>query len=150
MKLTRRSAILISAAGFAALVKPALATTPRIFADKGIAIHGYDTVAYFTEGKPVKGSSEFSTQWQGATWLFSSAANRDLFKANPEKYAPQFGGYCAYALAKGSIASTVPEAWTIYQGKLYLNYSLRVRELWKKDIPGNIAKAESYWLDILK
>jgi len=147
MKITRRSAILISLAG---LVTPAFAATPQVFANKGIAINGYDSVAYFTESKPVKGSSTFTTDWHGATWLFSTAANRDLFKSNPEKYAPQFGGYCAYALSKGSIAPTVPEAWTVYQGKLYLNFSLRARELWKQDIPGNIAKAKGHWPGILE
>ncbi len=85
-----------------------------------LAIHGYDTVAYFTEGKPMKGTNEFEEVWEDSRWQFASATNRELFKANPERYAPQFGGYCAGGLAVGEIADGDPKLFTIVDGKLYL------------------------------
>lgn len=97
-----------------------------------IAIHGYDTVAYFTEGKPTKGKEEFEVVWSDARWRFASATNRDLFQANPVRYAPQYGGYCAGGLAAGEYADTDPEAWTIVDGKLYLNKTKELREAWRK------------------
>ena len=127
------------------LAGAALAQKAEVFADGGAAIRGYDPVAYFTEGKPVKGKAEFTHQWKGATWRFASAANRDAFAAAPERYAPQYGGYCAYGVANGYTISTVPEAWSIVEGKLYLNYSLGVRADWLKDIPGHIRKADANW-----
>jgi len=114
-----------------------------------IAINGTDTVAYFTEGKAIDGSPEFTYQWNDANWQFSTAKNRDTFAANPKKYAPQFGGYCAWAVSQGYTASTIPEAWTIVDGKLYLNYSRTVRSQWSEDIPGNITKAEQNWPRVL-
>lgn len=116
----------------------------------GVAIKGYDPVAYFTEGKPAKGSSDFSYEWNGAEWRFASAANRDLFKADPVKYAPQYGGYCAWAVSRGYTAGIDPEAWKIVNNRLYLNYSVKVQAQWSEDIPGNIAKAEENWPKILK
>jgi len=114
---------------------PALAGKPEIFtglvAGKGAA--GYDTVAYFTMGKPVKGSPDFATEWKGATWQFSSAENLEKFKANPAAFAPQYGGYCAYGVAKGSLVKGEPEQWKIVDGKLYLNYSAGVQKTWAKD-----------------
>jgi len=117
----------------------------EIFAQKNIAIKGADTVAYFTEGKLVRGSAEFTHQWKGATWQFASAKNKNLFVANPEKYAPQYGGYCAYAVSRGYTASIVPEAWTIFDNKLYLNYSKSVQAQGERDIPGNINKGDANW-----
>ncbi len=110
-----------------------------------VAIEGTDPVAYFTEKKAVEGSSEYSHPWKGAQWRFKNAANRDAFAAAPEKYAPQFGGYCAWAVSQGYTAGIDPEAWTVHKGKLYLNYSKGVQADWAKDIPGNIAKAENNW-----
>jgi YHS domain-containing protein len=131
---------------------PALAAKPEIFtglvAGKGAA--GYDVVAYFKQGKPVKGSSEFATEWKGATWEFSSAENLEMFKASPEAYAPQYGGHCAYGVAKGSLVKGEPEQWKIVEGKLYLNYSAGVQKTWAKDIAGNISKADGNWPDLLK
>ncbi|MEM6677248.1 MAG: YHS domain-containing (seleno)protein [Pseudomonadota bacterium] len=115
----------------------------------GTAIDGTDPVAYFTEGRPVDGSSEFSHEWNGATWLFSSAENRDLFVADPERYAPQYGGYCAWAVAQGYTASTDPDAWAIVDDKLYLNYNQDVQTRWNKDIPGFIASADGNWPTVL-
>ncbi len=102
-------------------------------------------MAYFTEGKPVKGSAQHTHQWNGATWRFASATNRDTFAASPEKYAPQYGGYCAYGVADGYTVSTVPEAWSVVEGKLYLNYSRGVQDSWRKDTPGYIRKANANW-----
>jgi len=113
------------------------------------AIKGYDTVAYFTESKPVKGKSEFSTEYNKATWLFSSQENLDLFLADPEKYAPQYGGYCAYAVSQGSTASIKPELFTIYKGKLYLNYNDSINDRWSANKDAFIVDADENWLEIL-
>jgi YHS domain-containing protein len=110
-----------------------------------VAIEGTDPVAYFTEGKPVEGSSELEHEWMGATWRFASAENRDLFAADPEKYAPQYGGYCAWAVSQGYTAKIDPEAWTIVDDRLYLNYSKDVRTQWSQDVPGNITKGDANW-----
>ncbi|MDA5093821.1 YHS domain-containing (seleno)protein [Aliiroseovarius sp. KMU-50] len=133
----------------AALIHPAMAANAPVYTEDGIAWDGYDPVAYFTKGAPTAGNADFSLEYMGATVLFSSAETRDMFAENPDKYAPQFGGYCAYAASKGYIAPTVPEAWTVHEDKLYLNFSLRARELWSKDIPGNIAKGNANWPGIL-
>ena len=114
-----------------------------------VAISGADPVGYFDEGRHVKGSEEFAAEWNGATWHFASAANRDAFLADPERYAPQYGGYCAYAVAKGSTASTDPEAWAIVDGKLYLNYSKSIMEKWDADRPGFIRQADRNWPRLL-
>ena len=111
----------------------------------GVAIKGYDTVAYFTEGKPTKGGKSFEAEWNGAIWRFASAANRDTFKADPEKYAPQYGGYCAWAVSQGYTAGIDPDAWKIVDGKLYLNYSQEVKAKWETDIPGFIALANEHY-----
>lgn len=120
-----------------------------VFTTREGAIRGYDPVAYLSEGKPVEGSPNFSHEWNGAQWLFASADNLEMFKEDPERYAPQYGGYCAYAVANGYTAKTEPEAWTIVEDKLYLNYSLGVRKKWSKDIAGNIKKADSNWPGVL-
>jgi len=117
----------------------------EVFIKSNAAIQGYDPVAYFEESKPVKGKSELSYSWKQATWHFASKQNLDDFKSNPEKYAPQFGGYCAYGMAEGHKALTSPDAWTILDAKLYLNYNKDVKELWNKDRPGNIEKAKKNW-----
>ena len=109
------------------------------------AIRGYDPVAYFTENKPLKGSKDFSVEYLGATWLFVSANNRQLFIDDPEKYMPQYGGYCAYAVAKKSSASIKPEYFTIHDGKLYLNFSKSVYKKWLKDKKKYIADADRNW-----
>ncbi len=116
----------------------------------GLAVEGHDVVAYFTEGGTVKGSAEFTHEWRGAKWRFASAAHRDRFAAAPENHAPQFGGYCAWAVSQGYTARIDPAAWKIVDGKLYLNYSLKVKATWEKDIPGNIRKAEANWPGVLE
>jgi hypothetical protein len=117
----------------------------EIFSDSAGAIRGYDPVAYFAEAKPVKGLREFSHQWQGATWRFASAQNRERFAADPRKYAPQYGGYCAYGVANNYAVSIDPAAWRIVDGKLYLNYSKGVQADWNRDVPGYIRKADANW-----
>ena len=131
------------------LLLPVYAAKPPVFATSEGAIRGYDPVAYFTQGKPVKGLNQYTMQWQGATYKFASAANLALFAADAAKYAPQYGGYCAYAVSAGYTASTVPEAWAIVDGKLYLNYSLGVQKKWRQDIPGRIAAANKNWPQVL-
>ncbi len=116
----------------------------------GTAIEGYDVVAYFTDGKPVEGSKDHSVEWKGADWYFASDEHKKMFEADPEKYAPQYGGYCAWAVSQGYTASTVPEAWKIVDDKLYLNYSKGVQSTWEEDIPGNIKLAETNWPGIAK
>jgi YHS domain-containing protein len=111
----------------------------------GVAIHGFDPVAYFTQSQPVKGSPQFSHTWMGATWQFASAGNRDRFAAAPEKYAPQFGGYCAYAVSVGHTANIDPEAWRILDNKLYLNYSKGVQKKWEKDTAKSIEDGNRNW-----
>jgi len=113
------------------------------------AIKGYDTVAYFTENRPVKGKSEFSTEYNEATWLFSSQENLDLFKEAPEKYAPQYGGYCAYAVSQGSTASIRPELFTIHNGKLYLNYNESINNKWSQNKDNFISDADKNWPELL-
>ena len=111
----------------------------------GLAIRGYDPVAYFSDNQAVEGSPSISLHWGGATWQFSSESNRDLFEQDPGKYAPQYGGFCAYAASKGALADADPLAFTVHNGKLYLNFNLQVRDLWDGDRDGNISRADSNW-----
>lgn len=111
----------------------------------GVALDGHDVVAYFTDGGPVKGAAAFTHTWQGTTWRFVSAANRDAFVTEPEKYAPQFGGFCAYGVSRGYAVDIDPEAWSIVDGRLYLNYSKSVQRTWEKDRATYIRKAEANW-----
>ena len=147
--------IVAGSAGFIAAPvlfgSPALAAKPDIFTGlkAGFAVAGYDPVAYFTQNKPVKGDPSIVLKHGGALWLFSSAANRDAFKADPEKYAPQFGGYCAYAVSQGYTAKGEPEVWKIVDGKLYLNFSRGVQKTWQRDIPGHINSANANWPSVL-
>lgn len=148
---TRRAALgLFATAPLAYTLTPhrASAREPEVFQNP-IAINGIDPVAYFTDQKPVKGSGANIVDWNGATWHFATAQNAAKFEANPEAYAPRFGGYCAYAASKGYLAPTIPEAWTIHENVLYLNANLRAQELWRQDIPGNIKKGIANWPGIL-
>ncbi|WP_178030893.1 YHS domain-containing (seleno)protein [Pelagibaculum spongiae] len=113
------------------------------------AVSGYDTVAYFTESKPVKGSKKFSTKYKGTKWQFKNAENLALFKADPAKYAPQYGGYCAWAVAQNDTAKGDPTQWTVHEGKLYLNYDATVQKKWVADKEKFIIKADGYWPKVL-
>ena len=117
----------------------------QVFVKGGNAIQGYDPVAYFIESKPVKGTEQFSYQWNDATWIFANQQNLDSFKLSPEKYAPQYGGYCAYGVSEDHKSPTDPEAWTVVDGKLYLNYNPTVKEYWNKDRAGRIEDANRNW-----
>lgn len=138
------SLVLAAAAGVALAKEPVNQS-----ALGGIAIRGIDPVAYFTDGKPAKGNKKFEVEWNGAKWRFGSAEHRDLFKADPEKYAPQYGGYCAWAVSQGYTASIDPQAWRIVDGKLYLNYSLEVQATWETDILGFIRLADGNYPGIV-
>ncbi|ELS02138.1 hypothetical protein Xen7305DRAFT_00018490 [Xenococcus sp. PCC 7305] len=124
-------------------------SSTTFYEEEGIAIRGADPVAYFTEGKAVIGDKNFSHQWGNTTWLFKNSQNRDLFAQNPEQYAPQYGGFCAWAVSQNYTAPIDPEAWKIVEGKLYLNYNKGVQRRWAKDIPGNIQKGDQNWPGIL-
>ena len=113
------------------------------------AVSGYDTVAYFTESKAIKGSKKYKAEYQGAEWRFSSQENLDLFLSEPEKYAPQYGGYCAFGLAMGHAVSSDPEAWKVVDGKLYMNYSKKVKVRWEESIPEFIDDANGNYAEVI-
>ncbi len=152
-QFTRRHLFAFCAAPLvaAAFIKgpKALAGQPPVFVKGGFAVGGTDVVRYFTDAKPVAGSVAFSAQQDGATWLFSSAETRDAFVADPQAFLPAYGGYCAFAVSRGYTAPTRPEAWTIYDNRLYLNANLRVRARWLQDIPGHIASGNDNWPAVL-
>ena len=126
------------------------ATKPAVNTSRGdLALRGYDAVAYHTDGKPVSGSTTFEYRWNNAVWRFASAEHRDQFMKEPERYAPQFGGYCAYAVSQGHTADGDPNAWRGVDGRLYLIYSAQVKKLWEQDVPGNIAKGQQNWPAVL-
>lgn len=125
----------------AAIAAPAIET--GLFNNK--AIYGYDTVAYFTLGKAVKGDEAFTTQWRGADWYFSNQQHLDLFLSDPEKYAPQYGGYCAYAMSDGRLVGIDEDAFTILDGKLYLNYSKSVMKEWNANAAEYIEQADALY-----
>jgi len=155
---SRRSRLARETALTAFIVGAALAAIPAAAAEKdpvftsrgNLAIRGYDPVAYFTEGKAVKGDKDLTLGWQGADWRFASAANRDLFSEEPEKYAPQYGGYCAWAVSRSYTAPTDPDAFTLVDGKLYLNYNKRVMRQWLEDRDANIELADQNWPAVLE
>ncbi len=141
-------AIVVIAAG---LSSPAAARDPVSTGTfSSLAVSGYDPVAYFRQGRPVEGRSDLEYEWNGATWRFASADNLAAFKADPEKFAPQYGGYCAWAVSQGYTAKSDPAAWRIVDDKLYLNYSKDIQARWEQDIPGNIAKADANWPGVLE
>ncbi len=122
---------------------------PLIFqGEEQVAIRGYDPVAYFVAGEPVKGDAAFSAEHLDATWHFASAENRDLFVADPERYVPAYGGWCAYGMAMGGKVPIDPSAWKIVDGTLYLNVNQKVQGWWEDDIPGFIAKADNNWTTV--
>ncbi len=140
------AAIALAVAAFA----PAFAEDP-VYTGRfsNLAVDGYDPVAYFTTGEPVKGDKDFSTDYNGAEWRFSSAGNLAAFTAAPEKYAPQYGGYCAWAVSQNYTARGNPMNWTIVDDKLYLNYNDEIQDRWEADIPGFIAKGDANWPGVL-
>lgn len=131
--------------GAAMAAKPPVYTAPF----SQVAAGGYDVVAYFTAGRPVKGDPAFATDWRGVRWQFSSAANLAKFKASPAAYAPQYGGYCAWAVAHGYTAKGDPTQWRIVGGKLYLNYNADIQSQWVRDIPGYVRQGDANWPGVL-
>jgi YHS domain-containing protein len=132
------------------LALAASAEAGEFFEKEGVAIRGYDPVAYFTEGRPAKGASQYMAAHKGSTFHFASAANRDAFIANPTRYAPQYGGFCAFGTAGGYKAAIDPAAFTIVEGKLYLNYNSQVQAKWSSDIPGYVKTADAKWPEVMK
>jgi hypothetical protein len=131
------------------LGRPARAAEPMVFQPGGVAIHGIDPVAYLAGQGPVPGNPDIRHDWNGARWHFASEANRAAFATDPARHAPAFGGYCAFAASRGYLAPTIPEAWSIHDGRLFLNASLRARRLWEAELPGVIAAGEANWPAIL-
>ena len=121
------------------------AQAEKVFAPQGIGTGGYDPVSYFAGGAPVRGSEAYTVEHAGVTYRFASAAHRDAFAAEPERYLPQFGCYCAYAAAKGALAPTDPEAFSVVNGKLYFNYSQDIRKRWLSDAGAHIEAADRNW-----
>jgi YHS domain-containing protein len=117
---------------------------------ENLAVKGFDTVAYFTEQEAVPGNPQYSFLWNGAKWYFSSAENMEKFKAAPETYAPQFGGYCSFAVSKGYTADADPQAWKVVDGKLYLNYNQKVKEMWEAEQEKRIKDGEKNWEEFKK
>ncbi|MFD2255249.1 YHS domain-containing (seleno)protein [Luteolibacter algae] len=115
----------------------------------GIALNGYDPVAFFTEKKAVHGNPSISAKHEGATYLFASEADKKAFVAHPEKYVPQFGGYCAYGVAVGAVFPVDIETWQVRDGKLYLNLNPEILKEFNKDFAGNIAKAGENWPKVI-
>ena len=154
MNIKRRAVpLVVATAFFLGMFLPSLAAAKsEIYKNwQGLAINGYDPVAYYKDGKPAKGSSKYELEWKDAKWRFASAENRDIFRANPEDFAPRYGGYCAWAVSQGYTAAVDPKnAWKIVEGKLYLNYNVEIKAKWEKDIPGNIRKADANWPGVLK
>ena len=141
---------LIAVSFTAQAAKPVNTLKNSFFASQtDTAINGYDSVAYFTKNAPVKGLDANTYEWNGAKWKFSTQANLELFKNNPEKYAPQYGGYCAYGVANDNLVKVEPDQFTIYEGKLYLNYDAAVQKDWLKDIPGYNKKADAKFKSLL-
>lgn len=156
MRTRRRTFLSIAAAAMffagTAWAEPAINTLKNsVFGGRGdAAINGYDTVAYFTVGKPARGLDNLVFDWMGAKWKFASQANLDLFKANPEKYAPQYGGYCAFGVTKDALIKVEPEQFTLREGKLYLNYDASIQAQWLKDPAGFIKTADAKFPALLK
>lgn len=138
---------LLALASFCLIASGAMAAD-EVFVADSVAIRGYDPVAYFTVGAPVKGEPQFRHEWNGTAWLFSSRDNLERFKAEPERFAPQFGGFCAFGMSRGYKVGTDPAAFTIHDGKLYLNYNLPVQATWLKDTGAYIDKADANWVTL--
>lgn len=150
MRIKLQLFLLLCVAGLVAgCVEQAREAGATLTTPEGVAIQGYDTVAYFTEGVATPGSPEFAVQYNDAAWWFATAEHQDLFKDNPEAYAPAYGGWCAYGMAEGYAAETDPvNGWTIHEGRLYLNWDARIAKEWNGDRGGFLQKSESNWPEV--
>ena len=149
-----RQFVMLAAIGLAIAIPattPAFAkSAPEVNIEtEGLAVRGYDVTAYFSEGRPIRGIAAHQVSYKGATWRFASAQNLTKFKADPAAYAPQFGGYCAWAVSQGYIASGDPQQWKIVDGKLYLNFNARAKELWEADQVDAILRGHANWPTVL-
>ena len=140
------------AGGFLSVPAPAMAAEDPVYTGflSNVAVGGYDPVSYFSADGPVKGSADYSLTYNGAQWHFATAANRDSFRQDPERYAPQYGGYCAWAVSQGSTAKGDPANWKIVNGKLYLNYNSDIQKRWEQNIPENIQAGNRNWPRVLE
>ncbi len=145
--LSRRQ--ILRAAGAAAVSTPFLGVAAFADAD-ALAVGGYDVVNYFTADAAAKGSAAHVATYAGRSYRFVSADNKAAFEADPDRYAPKYNGHCAWAASRGYLASGDPEAWTVWNDRLYLNYNKQVRTRWREDIPGNVAKADRNWPELSK
>ncbi len=143
---TRRFVLGIVASALALpLADTRRASAEPLNASRGIAVHGYDVVAYFTDGRPMRGTALYTHRWRDSEWRFASAAHRDAFAADPDRYAPQFGGFCAFGVAQGAQVDIDPTAWSIVDGRLYLNYNHSIQRQWMRDTAGLIRQANDNW-----
>jgi len=141
---------LVAAVALCFIARSAEGGVDPVNKDNGVAMHGFDPVAYFVNGEPVKGNKKFAYEWMGAIWYFASMENKRLFEENPEKYSPQFGGYCAWAVSQNYTADGDPNAWKIVDGKLYVNYNKDVQKMWEQGHPGLITKGNRNWPRLIK
>lgn len=142
---------ILAAFSFAAMAPQAsYANSPAIYTSwrDNVAVGGYDVVSFYS-GKPLEGNADYIVAFKGAVWQFSSEANRDLFNNNPDAFIPQYGGYCAWAVAKNKLAKGSPEYWHVEDGKLYLNFNKRIAKRWQRKIPKFIETADARWPEIL-
>ena len=146
-----RSTLVLSLVAGGAIAALGLGNSlPPVHLSRGdLAAGGYDVVAYHTDGRATRGSARFEHRWNGALWRFATERHRGRFVLDPARYAPEFGGYCAYAVSRGYTADGDPEVWRVVDGRLYLNYSARAQRLWEEDVPGNIAKGRRNWPAVL-
>ena len=151
MNISKTLAITAALLAPAALAAPAYADSAPIYTPfhNSVAVGGYDTVSYFS-GKPMKGDKRYTTEYKGAKWYFATQANLDLFSANPKAFAPQYGGYCAWAIAHGKLAKGSPKDWHVEDGKLYLNFNKRIQDQWLADKDQLIVEADARWPDVLR
>lgn len=150
MRFALKIAALALAAAVPASTPAVAAPAPEVSVEsEGLAARGYDVTSYFLQGKPVRGSAAHQLNYKGATWRFASDENRARFQANPAAYGPQFGGYCAWAVSQGYIAPGDPEQWKVVDGKLYLNFNARAKELWEADQDDAIKRGLANWPAVL-
>lgn len=149
LSISRRVFFTTIAATAVAVSLPAQAQQASHYLGEGLALSGYDPVAYFTDRKATQGSADFAADWDGVTWHFASAANRDAFLGNPTAYAPQYGGYCAYAVSQGYTASADPHAWSIHKDKLYVNFNRSVQGLWSLRKNHHVKQGDANWPSVL-
>ena len=147
IQMSRRLALKSAACvvGLALITRQAFAGEVFTGLVDGVGAGGYDVVAYFAQGRPTEGSTQFTHSWNGATWRFASAANRDSFAANPARYAPAYGGHCAWAASQGYRAKGDPMNWRIVDGRLFLNYNAEVQQRWNASYMRFIREADTRW-----